>query len=247
MATITQIDAVGFANHKDVAIKDRGIFTVKKNRMIDIEGVWKATKAYRLDLDEKDMIELIKVSKWNQPTISTEETVKYYIKQGLLPDNKRLFIYNQDWHYNFLTVRGFLVKGDEGLTRDNKGSIIIFNIDDFVKLEPTKKEKEIKANVENRKATQKLNLLVVKDNLLKILNDKGYDCICYTGEMSTIEYKSKKGYNALVKDAIEYYLNNIVLKELGCKITVPKVKANHEYGQGDPLCYIGDIQLTEGE
>lgn len=247
MATITQIDAVGFADHRDVAIKDRGIFTAKKNRMIDIEGVWKATKAYRLDLDEKDMIEMIKMSKWNQPTISTEQTVNYYIKQGLLPDNKRLFIYNQDWHYNFLTVRGFLVKGDEGLTRDNKGSIIVFNIDDFVKLEPTKKEKEIKANVENRKASQKLNLLVIKDNLLKILNDKGYDCICYTGEMSTIEYKSKKGYNALVKDAIEYYLNDIVLKELGCKITVPKVKANHEYGQGDPLCYIGDIQLTEGE
>lgn len=247
MATITQIDAVGFADHRDVAIKDRGIFTAKKNRMIDIEGVWKAIKAYRLDLDEKDMIEIIKMSKWNQPTISTEQTVNYYIKQGLLPDNKRLFIYNQDWHYNFLTVRGFLVKGDEGLTRDNKGSIIVFNIDDFVKLEPTKKEKEIKANVENRKASQKLNLLVVKDNLLKILNDKGYDCTCYTGEMSTIEYKSKKGYNALVKDAIEYYLNDIVLKELGCKITVPKVKANHEYGQGDPLCYIGDIQLTEGE
>ena len=83
MATITQINAVGFADHKDVAIKDRGIFTAKKNRMIDIEGVWKATKAYRLDLDEKDMIEIIKMSKWNQPTISTEQTVNYYIKQGL--------------------------------------------------------------------------------------------------------------------------------------------------------------------
>lgn len=247
MPTVTQIDVVGFADHKDVAIKDRGIFTAKKNRMLDIEGVWKATKAYRLDLDEKDMIELIKMSKWNQPTISTEATIKYYIKQGLLPNNKRLFIYNQDWHYNFLTVRGFLVKSDNGLERDNKGSIIVFNIDDFVKLEPTKKEKEILKEVNNRKATQKLNMLVVKDNLLKALNDKGYDCICYDVEMPTIEYKSKKGYNALVKDAIEYYLNNIVLKELGCKITLPKVKSNHAYGQGDSLCYIGDIQITEGE
>ena len=90
-------------------------------------------------------------------------------------------------------------------------------------------------------------MLVVKDNLLKVLNDKGYDCICYDGEMSTIEYRSKKGYNALVKDALEYYLNNIVLKELGCKLAIPKVKANHAYGQGDPLCYIGDIKITEGE
>lgn len=247
MATITRIKAVGFADHVDMAVQDKGIFTVKKNRMIDIQGVWKATEAYQIDLDTSDMITLIKMSKYNQPSISTEDIVRHCVKEGLLPSNKRLFLYNKDWHYNFLTVRGFLVEGKDGLERSDTGSVIVFCVDDFVKLEQTKKEKEIIKNVENRKASQKLNSLVIKDNLLKILNDKGYDCTCYTGEMSTIEYNSKKGFNALVKDAIEYYLNDIVLKELGCKITVPKQKSNHEYGHNDPLCYIGDIQITEGE
>ena len=248
MATVNKIKAVGFADHVDMAIQDRGLFTAKKTRMIDIQGVWKATEAYQLNLDAKDMIDFIKRSKYNQPSISTQVLIERFVEEGLLPDKKRLFIYNADWHYDFLNARGFWCKDEDGnVYRNSEATLIVFCVDDFVKLEQTKKEKEIIKNIENRKASQKLNNLVIKDNLLKILNDKGYDCTCYTGEMSTIEYNSKKGFNALVKDAIEYYLNDIVLKELGCKITVPKQKSNHEYGHNDPLCYIGDIQITEGE
>ena len=249
MATTTRIKAVGFADHIDMAIKDYGLFTVKKNRMVDIKGVWKATEAYQLNLDAKDMFTLLKQHKYNQPSISTQELINHFIKEGLLPDNKRLFIYNSDWHYDFLNVRGFFCKDEDGNAyRHDETTLTVFCADDFVQLPKTKKELEIEKAIENRKAMQKLNNLVIKDNLLKALNDKGYECTCYEGNgMNTVRYDSKKAFNALVKDAIEYYLNDIVLKELGCKITVPKQKSNHCYGYGDILCFLGDIQITEGE
>ena len=66
-------------------------------------------------------------------------------------------------------------------------------------------------------------------------------------EHAAFFFHNKKAFNALVKDALEYYLNNIVLKELGCKITVPKQKSTHGYSYDDVLCYIGDIELETGE
>ena len=246
MATIKRIDMVAFADHTDVAVTDRGVFTVKKTRGTDIYGMWKATKAYEIEVGPDDMKELYKDPRFY--SISTDNFIDLCKKNGLLPDNKRYFIRKSDWSTSFaVRDRGFRNLEGEGPYYQPTTKLVVFSIDDFVKCPQTKKELQILEKVNNRKAIQKLNMLVVKDNLLKILNDKGYDCICYDAEMSTIEYKSKKGYNALVKDALEYYLNNIVLKELGCKLTIPKVAANHAYGQGDPLCYIGDIKITEGE
>lgn len=246
MATVKRIDAVGYADHHDVAVKDDGVFTVRKSRGIDIYGVWKATKAYEITVGPDDMEELCKYYQFY--SLSTRRFIEHCKKTGILPDNKRYYVRNSDWSGGFVRKDlGFISFEGESPRYRPEAKLIVFSIDDFVKCKPTKKELQIIERVNDRKAAQKLNALVVKDNLLKILNDKGYECMYYDGEMSIIQYKSKKGFNALVKDAIEYYLNDIVLKELGCKITVPKQKSNHTYCPNDPLCYMGDIKITEGE
>ena len=113
----------------------------------------------------------------------------------------------------------------------------------------TKQEKEILAKLEDRSKMQGLNTLMVQENIVKTLNDKKYNVhvLKANQEHTAIFFENKRSFNALIKDAVEYYLNNIVLKDLGCKITMPKQKSTHGYKYDDALCYIGDIEFNKGE
>lgn len=167
----------------------------------------------------------------------------------MLP-KERLYLFNSDWHYNWINPDGFLPDKPPYL-RTGTTKLIVFAYSDFVKLEPTKKEKAIIDNLEMRKKMQNLNGMVVADNIVKVLKDNNYEVELHKSnqwrEHDAFFFHDKKAFNALVKDALEYYLNNIVLKELGCKITVPKQKSTHGYSYDDVLCYIGDIELETGE
>lgn len=251
MPTIKKIKMTGYCDHHDIAVKDNGVFTVKKHRVTDIYGTWKATEAYEIELrmSDKEVQFLLNRKPSYRDFVSTEDTVKYLRDIGLLP-KERLYLFNGDWHYNWINPDGFLPTTPPYL-RTGIAKLIVFVHSDFVKLNPTKKEQAIIDNLETRKKMQNLNSIVVADNIVKVLKDNNYEVELHKSnqwrEHDAFFFHDKKAFNALVKDALEYYLNNIVLKELGCKITVPKQKSTHGYKYDDVLCYVGDITLDEGE
>ena len=139
MATIKRIDMVAFADHTDVAVTDRGVFTVKKTRGTDIYGMWKATKAYEIEVGPDDMKELCKDPHFY--SISTDNFIDLCKKNGLLPDNKRYFIRKSDWAMTFAARdRGFRHIEGEGPYYQPTTKLVVFSIDDFVKCPQTKKE-----------------------------------------------------------------------------------------------------------
>jgi len=252
MATVTKVKATSYIDHRDAAIKDRGVFIAKKNRPQDIHGVYKATTGYKIELNKDDAKDIKKTMacQYRTSTYSTEEIVKYCVDKGYLPNKKRLYLYNGDFIWNFLDEHGFR-KDDKtaGPLRQPTGELIVFCIDDYVQCEQTKQEKEILAKLEDRSKMQGLNTLMVQDNIVKTLNAKKYNVhvLKANQEHTAIFFENKRSFNALIKDAVEYYLNNIVLKDLGCKITMPKQKPTHGYKYDDALCYVGDIELDKGE
>ena len=251
MLTIKKIKITGYCDHSGMAVKDDGVFPVKKHRGTDIYGTWKATEAYEIELkiSDKEVKFLLNRKPSYSDFVSTEDAVKYLSDIGLLP-KERLYLFNSDFHYNWINPDGFLPDTPPYL-RTGTAKLIVFAYSDFVKLEPTKKEKAIIDKLEMRKKMQNLNGMVVADNIIKVLKDNNYEIDLEKPnqwrEHAAFFFHDKKAFNALVKDALEYYLNNIVLKDLGCKITVPKQKSTHGYKYDDVLCYIGDIELETGE
>lgn len=245
---ISRIKAIGYCDSRDYAVHDQGLFIAKKTRPTDIHGVYKAEQAYKLEFDKNDLKEFLKLREFGG--IPTTEALEYLQKKGVLPNKRRLLLYNHQYNYAFINSNGYA----ESISADrtDTAELIVFVIDDFVQCKPTKKELAEIEKLDNRKNNFKLNNLVAKENIVKALTEQGYDCeeIKYDWQPSSfIKLKSKKAFNKLVSDAIENYLNGIVLKHLGCKIHIPKQKTSHCYSWNDELCYIGDIELclNEGE
>lgn len=242
MAVVNKIKAQAYCDHFERASDN--IYAVKKNRPFDIHGVYKATEAYEVELTLDDVIDNDKF--YIRKYLTTTDVVEFLIEKGVLPFTK-YGIMGEDRHWDYVNDTGFLPKTPPHI-RTNSTKLIVFNIDEFERCKPTKKEQETILCVENRKKMQNLNNLVVTENIAKILKDKKYDIRVINGNDASYDafhFDNKRAFNVLVKDALEYYLNNIVLKDLGCTITVPKQKSSHCYGHNDVLCYIGDIKLDK--
>ena len=91
----------------------------------------------------------------------------------------------------------------------------------------------------DRKAS--FHALVAKDVLVTTLNEHEYQVSVSNNRY--LYFTKVKGWNKLIKEALEYYLNNEVLKDTGCKITIPKVRNQHKYNYNDYLCDLGEIEL----
>lgn len=124
--------------------------------------------------------------------------------------------------------------------------------EDAVLCPKTKKEEQLIKALNERLSNQKLVNAFVKDNLLLLLKEKGYEP--YISQRAEHELKfTRPGYNDLVCDAIEYYLNTKILPELGveAKVTRPARKKSHCINDNDCLIHLGNIKLLttqpEGE
>lgn len=248
---VNKIKMTGYCDHRDCAVKDDGIFIAKKHRPTDLKGVYKAVEAYEVELhmSDKEVQFLLNKQPSYKDFVSAEDAVKYLKAKGILP-NERLLIFNNDWRYNFINPDGFLASKPPYIRTPNT-KLIVFAVNDFKKCDPTKKEQEMINALNTRSKMQNLNNMVVADNIIKVLKDNNYAVDLEKAnqwrEHDAFFFHDKKAFNVLVKDALEYYLNNIVLKDLGCKITVPKQKSTHGYKYDDVLCYVGDIKMNEGE
>lgn len=201
---------------------------------------YKAPEGYKVTFTRKEIFDIYekKHGKIAPNSYSyympTEEFIKELIALKLLP--------KEDYYYtkeSYVGLRELFHYPDEHET-----SIMIYLKSDFTELPFTKKQLEVQELINKREKMEKFNNLVVGDDVVKLLNDKGYKVYKETRGNNYISFNSVAGYNKLIKEAIEYYLNNIVLKELGCKMTMPKQKPTHGFKYTDILCYIGDLELV---
>lgn len=73
-----------------MAVKDDGIFTVKKHKVSDIKGTWKATEAYEIELkmSDKEVRFLLKRRSPYRNFVSTEDTIKYLREYWIATERK---------------------------------------------------------------------------------------------------------------------------------------------------------------
>ena len=106
----------------------------------------------------------------------------------------------------------------------------------------TKREQEKKKLIAEKEARRRMNAVTIKDTMTQILNENEYDL--YSTDHG-ISFRGIKGYNKLMKDALEYYLNNKIFKDMNIEMTIPKVKNQHKYGFNDALLHFEDVIVKE--
>lgn len=129
------------------------------------------------------------------------------------------------------------------LKRADTYTFYVVDYNDLKPLPLTKQEQEKMKIIKEKESRRKMNVAIIATTMIDILNNNGYD-VGNTRD-SGVYYKSIKGYNKLVKDALEYYLNDKIFKDMNVEITTPKVKNQHKYGYGDNLFNFGDVIIKE--
>lgn len=134
-------------------------------------------------------------------------------------------------------------ESDEPSKRADTFTFYVVDYNDLKPLPLTKQEQEKLKVIKEKEARRKLNAATIATTMIDILNNSGYD-VGNTRD-SGVYYKSIKGYNKLMKDALEYYLNDKIFKGMNVEITTPKVKNQHKYGYNDNLFNFSDVIIKE--
>ena len=254
--TIKEVAAKGFVSKQtyDVILRGttRPYFYINKSRPYDEKGVMKSVKPLEITLDMTDAKAILKMHKAKNPTSKDEaywkDVFQYLIDNNILDKKMTYGVFQSEIDGGRIIIpKGYVIDHFSSSGYAPEYKFLVFPIDTFVEINKTKKELASIQRKEERNQTEKLNALVIKDNLLDILNKNGYTVVLsksWKDDGAYITFDHRKGFNKLCKEAIEYYLNNIVLKELGCEIEVPKVATNHRFGPDDVLCYLGDVKLN---
>lgn len=124
-------------------------------------------------------------------------------------------------------------------------------VEDFVELSKTKKEQEQLLKEENRKKTEYLNEILLKDTVITVLKEAGVGLQEYKNSWrykgrSYLAVTNKKDWNKLVVLAINNYINDIA-KEHGFKVNPPKFMANANITYERPLFFMDDIEMLNQE
>lgn len=112
----------------------------------------------------------------------------------------------------------------------------------------TDKEKAIKEQQELIKHKVALNNLILKDNIAAAFKKHGYLLEAWDNKKYRLMYSpGSKDYNAFIEAAIDHYINSVLLKDLGCKIHVPKPSSRKGIRSAyDNIIDMGNIDI-EGE
>jgi len=231
---ITREKARAYIKHHDLKMSSTA-GTCTKARPIDVNGVYKTDDAYKLEFSGKKEAEdtYLKIygkSVYANYCFNAYKLIEYLTDVvKLLPKGPKYYVYSNDWWYDFKASNAF--------------SLLIFCSDDFVQAKPTNKELVMKAELDKRNHNFALNDAVFTPNLIQVLKDKGYDI--YSGRGGALYYKNKAAFSKLHIDALNYFMNNVILPAtgIGCKMPIPKKKGYSTYKWDDPLCYIGDLEM----
>lgn len=233
-----------------------------KTRICNPEGVYQAQKIYELIIREENKSQIIQDVDAHRiatkDTHSANSIVNLYDFFGTyFPDD---IIVGRDCDDRGSTI--FSKEGKEGFpgreynTYSEKEYRIRFAfLKDFIKIPLSPKEIAMAQTKKDKVATARMAELVVKEHILNALKAK--DINCYVSNhhendgtvIPCLHPYSKVDFNALVKTAIEYYLNDIV-KDLQCVIHLIPHRKTHTWEAHEALFKLSDIEfptLTKGD
>lgn len=222
-------------------------FSMRKNKMPFNPNYPRlmSTEAVEITIEESDKAELLK-------SISNHAGKGYSV---WLDAVLAVILDDNDWHKHYALAEDYRPTvwqdGVPGFYSSDRSSgsnrtadnftIRVVKIADLKEVPLTKKEKEKRELESQRSRSRTLNAATIKDTLLTILNEREY-VVQDTGD-GTIGFTKIKGYNKLMKEALEHYLNDVVFKDLKIKVEVPKVKNTHKFGFNDTFIDLGDVAI----
>lgn len=193
------------------------IKTAIKSRSFDPDGMWKGNKLYQIDSDDIKSLIVAWANKHKSdvcvddlPTIlgMNDRMVFFYNNDEDNVPRYRIYNYEKDkWSYGgWYTDKPFVIK------------FALFS--EMKQLPLNDKEREFKDKKDLAKRKVALNNLILKDNIIAAFKKEGYTIEMYDdGKEFALD---RDEYNGFIEAAIDHYINNVVLKELGCKVHVPK-------------------------
>lgn len=193
-----------------------------KTRPVDEKGVYKSNVIYEISSDVfKPLAEA-----WAKKNNSN--VTRANIAEILGIDDRIVMYYNDenggshDYTLYYLARSYNIWKGDEHWYK--KEFTLRFAVFKEMKLLTlTNKERTIKEQQELIKRKVALNNLILKDNIIAAFKKHGYLLETYNDKKYNLMYRpGSNDYNVFIEAAIDHYINNVLLKDLGCKIHVPK-------------------------
>lgn len=193
-----------------------------KTRPVDEKGVYKSNVIYEISSDVfKPLAEA-----WAKKNNSN--VTRANIAEILGIDDRIVMYYNDenggshDYTLYYLARSYNIWKGDEHWYK--KEFTLRFAVFKEMKLLTlTDKERTIKEQQELIKRKVALNNLILKDNIIAAFKKHGYLLETYNDKKYNLMYRpGSNDYNVFIEAAIDHYINNVLLKDLGCKIHVPK-------------------------
>ena len=191
-----------------------------KTRPVDENGVYKSDIIYEISSDVfKPLAEA-----WAKKNNS--DVTRANIAEILGIDDRIVLYYNDDRHgsYNYILyhLEPCHWKDDEHWwMQEFTLRFAVFKEMKLLKL--NNKEQAIKEQQELIKRKVTLNNLILKDNIAAAFKKYGYLLEAWNDKEYRLMYRpGSKDYNAFIEAAIDHYINDVLLKDLGCKIHVPK-------------------------
>ncbi len=217
-----------------------------KSRPFDPDGVWKGNKLYEINSDDIKPIIVAWADKHKSdvcvddlPAIldMNDRMVFFYKDDDNVP---RYRIYNHEkdkWSYDgWYTGKPFVIK------------FALFS--EMKELKLNAKEKAVKEQQELTKRKIALNNLILRDNIAAAFKEHGYLLEAWDDKEYRLMYKpGSKDYNQFIEAAIDHYINEVILKDLGCKVNVPKPSKRNGFREAyDNIIDMANVDMDiEGE
>jgi hypothetical protein len=212
-----------------------------KSRSFDPDGMWKGNKLYEIHSDDIKPL-IVKWANKHKSDVCVDD-----LPAVLDMNDRMVFFYNDDdnvpryriynhekdkWSYDgWYTDKPFVVK------------FALFS--EMKELPLSTKEQEFKNKKDLAKRKVALNNIILKDNILAAFKKAGYPLELYDDEKE-FHISEYTHYKAFIEAAIDHYINNVLLKELGCKVHVPKpCKRNGFREPWDSIIDMENIDIIE--
>lgn len=137
-------------------------------------------------------------------------------------------------------IKGFYPT-EYGLNNTAERKIIVFKDEDFKEMKPTDEEKEILKERDIKTADVKFKKLVAKDLILELL--KKYK-ITYINGGDFFTFSEIESYNKLMYDALQYYINDKLLKESNITMNIGNHPNDSIFSCNSVLCKMEDVDLN---
>lgn len=227
------------ADNKGSNIVRHGI----KSRPFDPDGILKTNKMYEVEASYikrigKDYMEKHKTDKLTIDDLPDilgipNETLVFFRDD----ENSKYYMYIKDAYHNGWNI---------------SGTIRFALLSEMIELKSNPKEKEALAKKQEAEKKLKFNSLVLKDNIIEAFKKAGYSLVSYdNGHTFRIQspHHNRLGerlpFMNFIEEAIDFYINNNILKDLGCTVHVPEPSSLKKGRQAyDDIISMKDIDLN---